>query len=463
MADLREEFYAALREDFDDRGAESFLCRWLEAERREDFRLSLKRRRSALEDSPASRQAYGSFLIRSLLDNAALRPLRGKLNTLRPLLCPGAEAIPSRRDLCGLLDRLETGETDPPASLLLALSAELLERCPRPPERADAYAALQERFLDLELGDIREADYLRGALDLLIERDRLRLGGPVRDLLWDYGLRAGGEALFTGLRRNGQKYRRLRELLDRPDLPALGRPGVERVHRALSSAFLTAEAQTFLYDGGQAAQGCAAGRRKDRVMDLLDAYCKENGLALQPEGQGGPAALTPSQRDSCERLYQLLRAGENSRVLVPIQLDPESGAGLYIMGKEFFQDARKIYRSIQGSCCYACFYLCDLTVDEDYGVSFSWSAGEEELGELCGFPNLDEALKWYGFLRRNKALRYYRDLNGAPPPGCPPALRRYFAAPAGGVSLSAEDVRQTEKALAADYAAYARRRSRRKR
>lgn len=447
METLRDTFYAALRSDFDRQALSSLLCRWLAEEKAQDFRLSLKRRQAALRDSPESRRAFGAFLVRSLLEDSRLRPLQRRLESLPPLLRLGPEGRTLRR----FLEWLEEPETDLPSALLLDLAAELLERCPRPAERTDAYEALAERYWDLEQGAAGPLDYLKSALDVLLTRKRLGLNSQNRALLESYGLEAGGPDFFAGARSAGEQYRRLRRLLEQPGLPSVDRAGLACLHENLLYGLLMADARTFLYDGG------SAGRRKDRTLDLLD-YCLKNDPSFCPVPLAKPANDTSGPAEWAVLFQALNRDRRAVQALVPLRLDPLTGAGLYIMGKNHFLDVESVYSAIQGSCCYACFCPDDLAVSGTAGLSFTHTAGPRELPDFCGFSDLQKALDWFNE-HRQEPLHYCRDLNGTPPPDCPPALRHCFAAPLP----SAEATRKTRARYEEDFEVYVQEQEKRRR
>lgn len=319
-------------------------------------------------------------------------------------------------------------------------------------KRDDAYVRIQEQFLALKRGEICEPAYWQEFLALLARNSKLHLEPQHRQLLWRWA-ESGGVSL-EGIRRNQQRYERLQEALEAGMLPSMGMERLTPLHEALLHCLLMADANTFLYDAGCPALGGPVSRRKkDRVMDMLEAYCTENGLVLQaPPGPGGTAGgLSKEEKAQYEAFFQTLRTSSNRRVLVPLQLDPATGAGLYIIGKDYFRGT-SLYRTIRGACCYACLFWDDLTIERDYGVSFSCSADEAQLAEVCNFPHLEEALEWYHRTLQQEAPALFRASNGPPPENCPPALRRCFE-PRRTVDVDPEELRQAREAMEREAAA----------
>ena len=321
-----------------------------------------------------------------------------------------------------------------------------------PRKREDAYVRLQERFLALERGEIGETDYWREFFALLVRNDRLHLDSGQRQRIWRWAEEAG--ISLEGAKRNGQRYERILQVLEAGTAAPMGARRLAVLHEALLHCILMADAGTFLYDAGCPALGGPAPRRKkDRVMDMLEAYCAENGLALQGTSERGGSAgeLTAEEKRQYEAFFQTLRAAPNRRVLVPLLLDPATGAGLYIIGKEYFRGT-SLYHSIRGSCCYACLYWDDLVIERGQGVSFSCSAGEEDLRDLCGFPNLEEALRWYQRILQRDAAAIFRASNGPAPENCPPALRHCFEPRrAARPMVDPEELRRAKEELEADF------------
>ena len=473
-----EQLINMLKEDYDRLGMSSRLCCWMKEEKRQDFRLALRIRRMALQDTPESRREFGIFLLRSLLEEPRLRPLQSRLASLPSLSDQSTGPEPKAGkagQLRNLLERLERGETDLPRALLLTLAEEVLEHFPGSAERTDAYVELQACFLDMAQGRIGETDYLRSALNLLLKRERMGLDAASRKFLEDYGAAAGGNGFFDGAKRKAEKYRRLLELLDRPGLPAMDRAGLAHLHEDILAILLAKEVRSFFYDSGMAAGNASVGdestggettdkksgrgnpamgkpvrRRKDRMVDLMD-YCQENGLFPFGNQQ---VHLSEETLAEYEAFFENLQKTGNHRALVPVCLDQVSGAGLYIVGQDWFpeqyQDPSLFHRKC---CCYACIRFGDLVVEKD-SLSFIWYPERKEFG----FPTLKEAQDWYINQCLPGALGdIYRENNGAPPPGCPAELRCYFSGADDfsdiDLAVTSEDRERAEREFDRDCAA----------
>ncbi len=311
------------------------------------------------------------------------------------------------------------------------------ERKAHPKE--DDYARLERCYALLKKGETGQRDYLILALQVLIKNGRLR---PIRagDILLAYGRALGGEDFFRGLRRDRDKYAALQKVLE-AGKPALSMPpeAVTEIHGDLLDAMLRRDAQTYLYD---------AGRKKDRDMAMLDAYCDKKGLVLAPGGKNhGSAPLTRQELDQWEALFRALWRERRRDVLIPIRIDPRTGAGLFIAGSAHCP--KELRGDRKDPCYYVCSYPCKLQKEDGDTYLFSrfFTAEPEDLKDPRGmlpFPSLDEAQKWYFQKLRAKKdddlfrLLYLRRNNKAPR-GCPEELLWYFMTPSNDFDDRDED------------------------
>lgn len=144
-------------------------------------------------------------------------------------------------------------------------------------------------------------------------------------------------------------------------------------------------------------------------------------------------------RNFLQILEEFSRGNE---ILIPIRVDPCSGAGLYITGKEHYQSIPLLSNKIEGNCCYA-FFWPDEIPQRDSWIFLLHTTDEESYN----FPNLDEALSWYAAKCRGTSISQFRDVNGPVPANCPEEFRLYFQNnhaqdvwAAGELSVSKEDL-----------------------
>lgn len=297
--------------------------------------------------------------------------------------------------------------------------------------REDDYARLERCYALLERGKTTQREYLLLALEVLLKNSRLALSMD-EDPLLDYGRALGGEDFFRGLRRDRDKYDALRGALEKGEPKAsMSAEEVQELHQALLGTILRRDAQTFLYDADH--------RKKDRDMAMLDAYCADKDLVLSPSGGGrGSARLTRRELEQWEALLKLLRREHRQGALIPIRIDPRSGAGLFIVGIDLYPEHLQKGRD---ACYYACICLDDLSTElGDLTLEFRSSA--EDLERSLGFPSLDEAQKWYyNELLQNTdtVMGTYQQHNGPIPKGCPKELELYFEPGEDSVEPESQD------------------------
>lgn len=259
------------------------------------------------------------------------------------------------------------------------LKKERLARAGGEKTRQDVWDLLEDNYARYELGLLDGRGYLEETLNLS-RRFRLGMSGELRSLLE-------------------------REETTESELKA--------IHGRMLDAAVRRDAQTFLYD---------AGRKKDRNLALLDAYCESRGLTLNGGGGSG-GALTAAERERWERLFALLRKEKRRGCLLPIRVDPLTGAGLYIVGSAYYPEGMIWREKSPQACYYACFYLDEAAAEGD--ISLIFRSFQEELEAMCALPDLTEAERWYRAMLREDGRGFYRR-NGPAPAGCPEELKRYF-------------------------------------
>lgn len=289
--------------------------------------------------------------------------------------------------------------------------------------REDDYARLERCYALLERGKTTQREYLLLALEVLLKNSRLVLGKDGGNSLLNYGRALG---LFQGKRWDRNKCTALRGALEKGE-PKASMPveDVSALHRALLGAILHRDAQTYLYDADH--------RKKDRDMALLDAYCADKDLVLVPAGDTG-GSISPLSRQELEQweaLYKTLELEKRRDVLLPIRIDPRSGAGLFLVGSAHCPKDLRGER--EDSCYYVCFCPSTLSSkgEDTCLVSRIFLDEPEEAEDLRPFPSLEEAQKWYFQMLRqdeedDEFRSIYRYYNKKAPQDCPEELLRYF-------------------------------------
>lgn len=173
--------------------------------------------------------------------------------------------------------------------------------------------------------------------------------------------------------------------------------------------------------------GNSAGARPERIdksLKLLDYYCKMRSKSLF--GAGETAGGTPSDRE-CDILYARLLEQKNDKVFVPLLIDRETGCGIYIIGKSYFEaEYTKNFgreQETSESCTYGVLFF-----DNDYGQEIK--TGYHIYNGFGEFPSYNAARfsgDWSYEKARQDTADMIKELNGEMPSGIADIFGKYFA------------------------------------
>ncbi len=188
-----------------------------------------------------------------------------------------------------------------------------------------------------------------------------------------------------------------------------------------------------LYSPGEYKPGRQSSAR-NTALDLVDAWCSTHGT-------GGAVAQPGAAFDEAayQELYELLERANKIGALIPVRVDPETGVGIYIVGRELYANGSpadmmhfQYYYGKHGKSGAA--RSCGIEAvgywqsAEDAGQSAGISLGDPE-GTLYGFPSITEANKWFiNKILEDQDLRFsgFQEHNGSEPEGLPKQFRKYF-------------------------------------
>ena len=198
-------------------------------------------------------------------------------------------------------------------------------------------------------------------------------------------------------------------------LPLEGKPGSKKKPQE------TAEESLTLVPRRQKA------RTKTVPLKLLDYYFKQKGLALDEIStvnrmSPGWIANHEELKEKLEDVYDFACDNQMSRAVIPLLLDQNSGAGLYILGETYLQSwtsenrGRQRVEEILGGrpCCYAIVRFWNLELQEDnqyvwapYSIVNPFFGTYDTNPEEILFHDLDTALNIYcGQLRAAPEVLY---------------------------------------------------------
>jgi hypothetical protein len=351
--------------------------------------------------------------------------------------------------LKSLKHRLENGNLSMEVSMseLDDVAGELLSQFEYPKGRRNLYVWLKESLLDYELGDIAEETHMLHLFEVLSTDTRYRVSGESHDVLLNYGKSLCGDNVYDNPKKHREFYKKIAELLaDNPKTQGvrLEKQQVQAVTQDLLDYMIRVDAQTFLYDAGYPMNrktdvSVAMTRKRDKTLEILEAYCKEKRISLQQSGNVPEddryEFLSEAKKQDCEILYEKLKAEKQYEdVFIPVAIDRDTGAGIYIVGKEYYKSddsfcKRKLYDSIEGSCCYSILYNVDLVDMKTYSYDGSTIVANvtysiSDCWEITNFPNIREAEIW--LLRFKQKGMFLNECNGVVPEGCPQRFLKYF-------------------------------------
>ncbi len=161
---------------------------------------------------------------------------------------------------------------------------------------------------------------------------------------------------------------------------------VERTYEDLCNKLIMEDVRNFFYDAGYNTKSADTATpavrknnrsRSDEALDMLfeyEKYRKSKGKT-DKSGTGIFASFEDRLSDEdflkeCDDLFDLLNdieMDENQYVFIPVVIDPESGLGIYIVGRALLDPMKEYDRN--------CYYCC---------VRFSYDeTGAEQFGEYC--------------------------------------------------------------------------------
>lgn len=340
--DLRDglEIYERMRRDTTKNPREkiqntSILCEFLRMEKEGDVRLAIRRCRLALIEAEKTGDAseyqyeierYKKTVREYLEQNPKL-----------------AEELAYRRE-----DFREKEQIDALATKILMIRKDV--------GRKDPFITLQLAYLDYRLGVLDKQATMQKAREVFCANRKYRVRNVYKEIL------KSNESISEG---------------------GLQGLSIEQLVEELADAILVAQAKAFLYDAGYSYDAVTlknTGRRRDQVMDLVDLYFEKNGnrsMALSGTLSGVQKEDYRSDafKKRCLFVHAALQKENRDDVCLPLYIDENTGAGIYILGKqrlgqEILIQSRKewIERGKEGweeLACHFCYlYWGEIRQDE---------------------------------------------------------------------------------------------------
>ena len=363
---------------------EPILCRYIRERHEKDIRLVIRKYRFILQD--AKRQQA------TLKYNKELAAYRENiLDFLESFQKYGAD---TKEKFCNLLETPEAVSIKDAVQIcrndeicigtlkeIDAVAQEILS-VRNGVRKTDPYISLQEKYLDYKLGKVSQKELLGVMQKLLSANRKFRISKEYRKALKESKLSFGD---------------------------------TECIAEEVLSAILVAEAKDFLYDSGYGQDSAvkkSVSRRQDHILDLVELYLERN------EDTG-----TISE-DECLVTYEKMSEEKRENLFLPLQIDASSGAGLYILGKDYLEGKVLEQAEEEG-------YKTDLDCHFCY---LYWQDIWEERGEVLVSMQAqvfgdDYAAAKKAFDKGRKVFDAFTDANGEHVSGVTGYVSKYFARP----------------------------------
>ena len=357
-----------------------------------------------------------------------------------------------------LLDEVKQFSFDlPETSALPFLAAQLAEN--KNFSASSAVSILRKLDEQYYAKEIDERKYFYGLLNVALDK-KIRIQEKVfqqillcRDL-FPYPGRKQYEKIHeeTGEERIYRLYYRKAEeilhSLEKEDLKPITEKttAIEQLSYMFISEALVQEAKAYLYDAGFSVNQTKQKniRKLDHSMQMVDSFFerKDSAYFLQGYDPRSASGTIPDSEKILEtkKLFSLLdRDADFDSVVVPVVIDPETGAGLYIYGMETDDDPVYLNnevlkrRAMNGHhCFYTIFEYWGSqrdTDDSDYApgrlIYRQYISNRDSKYESTGYADLEDAIHDFQKVIREDVADMYL-YNEKMPEGCPESFRKYF-------------------------------------
>ncbi len=438
MAGMKEDFYRRIGMDYHNRRTESFIYRYVRQEKEANLRLQLVREYQAWRSNPEDGTRFAKFLLTDVCEDKNLAKSKDGIRQ-------------EIEKIAAMLTQAERENID--FSAVDTCMVSLYTKYEWEGEKRNAYVQLASGYQCYEIGEhsegmetsefIREirltkAEYVVSVFSFLLENIRVHLSAEDRKRLFMLGRSLGGDDVFAGMRKESDKMRFLIDLAAQS--PDRFSEAVEQTYTEQSLSKLTDElldgliindVNTFLYDGGFRTGQKEGGksRKKDRGMDMLDAYMKEIGIEpFAASSRGNVSVLSDDKNESygeyytaCNQLRDALNQEKRDTVFIPLVLDAQFGGGIFLVGRKHYHFYPDVAAQMKRSCGF-CFVSFVNVVD---GSAYELDT------EDFDFPTMEEAVSWFymKFDTPEDQLDEFRKYNRMVPKNCPDVFTKFFDQP----------------------------------
>ena len=322
---------------------------------------------------------------------------------------------------------------------------------------SSAVSLLRELEKRHEDKKISELEYFRGALNIALEKkiriqERVFKQILICDALFSASKKNQNEDVedpFDSSRQYRFFYRKSSEILE--SLRNTKRSAhtdadpIKVLIQMFMSEALVQEAKDYLYDAGFSINNKTSKPRKaDKSMQLLDSFFERKDSAYFLQGYDADNSpgndLSPEKIEDTKTLFSLMDHDKAcDTAVVPVVIDSQSGAGLYIYGMESDDDPVYLNNDVlmrRARTGHHCFYTIFEywgsqrdTDDSDYApgrlIYRQYIKNEGSRYESTGYIDLEDALHDYRKVIRQRFNDMYV-YNEHMPKGTPERFIKYF-------------------------------------
>lgn len=461
MAGLRDDFYYKIGQDYHEHMQNSFLYGYVKGGHDKNLRLRIKEKLFCLADTPASKGKFAGFIAKALLTDRNLSARLEHLNGL-PILLAEAERVHGQNnydmdDSDGMERQLDKSTYRDSLACLVAelgsypvldidintlrnLAGELLDSCEFEGEKKNPYVQLTSLYLDLECGLIGVPDYVRGVINFCLANSKYIPGKSDIAVFREFGVGTWGKDVFAGMRKSSEKLKMLSQLgeSDKDTFDAGAEKFFDEIFlgdltERIQNEIIRVEINTLLYDAGYSIDTGVykPPRKKDKSMDIMDAYFRYSGSNPWEE-QSGSAAIPGGYMtwdeyyDACDNLKDTINSDRSDKshqdMFMPVWIDGEVGGGVFLIGKNQFYESADV--RVDNNCELGVVYFIGI---ED-GKAFEFAAFQAGDFDRNAFPGMEEAVRWFqNYEYKSDSLEEYQSYNHDAPDNCPEVFLKYFA------------------------------------
>lgn len=438
MAGMKEDFYRRIGTDYHNRRTESFIYRYVRQEKEANLRIRLVQEYQAWRSNPEDGARFAKFLLTDVCGDKNLAKTKDGIRQ-------------EIGQIAAMLTQTELAGID--FQMVDACMTALYTKYEWEGEKRNAYVQLASKYQCYKIGEhsdemeasefirtirLTKAEYVVSVFSFLLENIRVHLNAEDRKKLLMLGRSLSGDEVFAGMRKECDKMKLMIAFASKS--PERFSETVEQIYTEQSLSDLTDElldgliandVNTLLYDGGfrpgQKEEGKS--RKKDRGLDMLEAYMKEIGIEpFAVSNRGNVVSLQDGKNKSygeyytaCNQLRDVLNQEKRDTVFIPLVIDAQFGGGIFLIGRKHYLFYPEVAAQMKHSCGFCFVSFINVVEGSAYELDT----------EDFDFPTMEEAVSWFymKFDAPEDQLDEFRKYNRMVPKNCPDVFTKFFDHP----------------------------------